>query len=103
MISIKRILVPALLMLTLAACHESFAGQLYEYKIVCQGQSEPIVITDTRDQYVYYSLYSSGYLKVTLKDRHNNIELEVHEWPDQSFCSVHKKFLGMAEPVGNDG
>ena len=85
---LKHIITLPVILLTLAACHDGYAGPLYEYKIVCQDQPEPLMITETKNQYVNYSLYASGYLIVTIRRRHDNLDLEVHEWPDQSFCSV---------------
>jgi len=95
---------PAILLLVLAGCHGNYNGALYEYQIACQG-SEPATFTDTLEQVVYARVWASGYMTIEVKQRHKNMILEEHEWTEQvgSGCVFHKKFLGMAEPVGNDG
>ena len=84
-------------------CHEDYNGPLYQYTVTCPNRSEPHIFKETRELSVTYTTYASGYIKLTLLNRHDNKTLEEYEWPDPLGCSIYKKFLGNAEPRSNDG
>ena len=103
MISLKTIIAPAILLLALTGCHENFRGPLYEHKVSCPGV-EPVIFTETVEQTIYASVWSSGYIKVTVKQRHGKMLLEEHEWTEQegNGCSFHKRFIRMVKPTESD-
>lgn len=87
----------------LAGCHEDHKGPLYQYTVTCSGESEPHVFAETIEKSITYNTYTTGYIKLTINNRHDTSTIEEYEWPDPLGCSIHKKFLRNAEPMSNDG